>query len=57
MAPDFAGGFGAHAAPAEIDTVADLPHLIPALAARGYTEDDIAAMMHGNWLRVLHHAL
>jgi membrane dipeptidase len=54
---DFDGGFGAEATPAEIDTIADLPKLVPALRERGYTEEDIGAIMHGNWLRVLRRCL
>jgi membrane dipeptidase len=50
---DFDGGQGAESAPAEIDTVADLPKLATALAGRGFADDDIAAVMSGNWLRVL----
>ena len=50
---DFDGGQGAEAAPAELDTIADLPRLVPALAARGYGDSDIASIMGGSWLRVL----
>lgn len=54
---DFDGGFGAEAAPLGIDTVADLPKIADALAERGFTEKDIAAVMGENWLRVLRTAL
>jgi membrane dipeptidase len=50
---DFDGGQGAESAPAELDTVADLPKLAGALSARGYSDDDVAGIMGGNWLRVL----
>jgi Membrane dipeptidase (Peptidase family M19) len=50
---DFDGGQGAESTPAEIDTIADLPKLAPALAARGFGDTDIAAVMGGNWLRFL----
>jgi membrane dipeptidase len=50
---DFDGGQGAEAAPAEIDTIADLPKLATALAAGGFSADDVAAVMGGNWLRLL----
>jgi membrane dipeptidase len=53
LGTDFDGGQGAESAPAEIDTVADLPRLATALDARGFTEGDIAAIMGGNWLRFL----
>ena len=48
---DFDGGQGAEAAPAELDTIADLPKLAPTLASRGFAADDVAAVMGGNWLR------
>ena len=50
---DLDGGFGREQSPADLDTIADLQKLPGLLAARGYGMDDIAAMMHGNWLRLL----
>ena len=57
LGSDFDGGFGAESAPQGIDTVADLRHLIPALAEMGYGEEEIAAVMGENWLRLLREAL
>jgi membrane dipeptidase len=57
LGSDFDGGFGAASAPAEIDTVADLGRIGPALGEMGYGEEDIAAILGGNWLRVLRAAL
>ena len=57
LGSDFDGGFGAESAPAEIDTVADLARFGPALAELGYSEEDITAVLGGNWLRVLRAAL
>lgn len=57
LGTDFDGGFGLEATPAEIDSIADLPKLIPLLAARGYSPEQIAAMLGGNWLRVLRRGL
>lgn len=54
---DFDGGFGAEAAPAGIDTVADLPRIADVLAERGFADTDIAAVIGENWLRVLRAAL
>jgi membrane dipeptidase len=54
---DFDGGQGAEAAPAELDTIADLPKLAVALARRGFSTDDIAAVMGGNWLSFLRRQL
>jgi len=50
---DFDGGQGAETAPAEIDTVADLPVIAEALHERGYPNEAIEDIMGGNWKRVL----
>jgi membrane dipeptidase len=50
---DLDGGFGREQSPSDLDTIADLQKLAGLLAARGYGETDIAAIMHGNWLRLL----
>lgn len=50
---DFDGGFGLQKTPVEFDTIADLTKLIPYLADKGYTEDDIAAVMGQNWIDFL----
>jgi membrane dipeptidase len=50
---DFDGGFGWEQVPGEIDSIADMQKIVPILAARGYAEDDIAAIMGGNWRRFL----
>ena len=47
---DFDGGFGMEMVPAEIDTIADLQKLVPLLAARGYTDKDIAAIFGQNFI-------
>lgn len=54
---DFDGGQGAESAPAELDTIADLPMLASALSARGFADADIAATMGGNWLTLLRQRL
>jgi len=54
---DFDGGFGAESAPAGMDTVADLPRIGDALAKWGYSDEDVAAVMGQNWLRVLRTSL
>ena len=50
---DLDGGFGREQSPRDLDTIADLQKLPDLLAARGYADADIAAIMHGNWLRLL----
>ncbi len=54
---DFDGGFGAEEAPAEFDTVADLPKIAAALREAGFAEADVEAVMGGNWLRILRQGL
>lgn len=50
---DFDGGFGWPAIPYEMDTIADLQKLVPLMAERGYSQQDIAAIFGGNWQRML----
>ena len=57
LGTDFDGGFGIQVVPQEIDTIADLQKLVPLLSDKGYTGDDITAILGGNWLRHLHHLL
>jgi membrane dipeptidase len=47
---DFDGGFGLQSTPQEIDTIADLQNLVSLLQGRGYTEEDAASILGGNWL-------
>jgi len=54
---DLDGGFGLEQGPADLDTIADLQQIGDLLARRGYAAADVAAVMHGNWLRVLRAAL
>ena len=50
---DFDGGFGLDDVPAEYESIADLGKLGPKLAAKGYNDADVAAVLGGNWLRHL----
>jgi membrane dipeptidase len=54
---DFDGGFGLQATPKEIDTIADLQKLVPLLLSRGYSEEDVAAILGRNWIDQLHRSL
>lgn len=54
---DLDGGFGAASIPDGLNTETDLITLADALRARGYSEEDINAVMHGNFLRTLRQAL
>lgn len=53
---DLDGAFGREQCPYDLASIADLQKLVDKLAGRGYTPDDIAHIMHGNWLRVLRKA-
>lgn len=53
---DLDGGFGREQSPSDLDTIADLQHLTDILSKRGYRDEDIVAIMHGNWLRLLREA-
>jgi membrane dipeptidase len=50
---DFDGGFGVDVATAEVDSIADLQKLAPLLGAKGYNEEQVAAIFGGNWIRHL----
>lgn len=54
---DFDGGFGLQSVPPELDTIADLQKLIPLLEARGYSLQDIQAILGRNWLNHLEKSL
>lgn len=54
---DLDGGYGKEQSPADMDTIADLQKLPVILNRRGYSDDDISAMMHGNWSRMLREGL
>ena len=50
---DLDGEFGTEQSPADLDTIADVRRLEQLFADRGYGSEDIAAIMHGNFLRFL----
>lgn len=50
---DLDGGYGTEQSPGDLDTIADLAEIGRQLAARGYSADDVAGIMHGNWIRFL----
>jgi membrane dipeptidase len=54
---DLDGGFGREQSPFDLDTIADLQRLPQLLKRRGYDDDAIAAILHGNWLRFFRQAL
>jgi membrane dipeptidase len=54
---DLDGGYGTEQTPLDLDSIADLQRLPEILARRGYSESDIAGIMHGNWIRKLSESL
>ena len=56
LGSDLDGGFGREQSPADLDTIADLQKIAVLLEGRGYSKDDVAAVMHGNWTRLLREA-
>jgi membrane dipeptidase len=54
---DFDGGFGLDKIPVGLDSIADLRLIGDALAARGYEQNDVEAIMGKNWLTTLRSAL
>jgi membrane dipeptidase len=57
LGTDFDGGFGLQSTPKEIDTIADLQKLVPLLLTRGYSQEDAAAILGGNWINMLQRSL
>lgn len=53
---DLDGAFGKEQCPSDLETIADLNKLVPVLEKRGYTPEDIANIMHKNWIRFLRKA-
>jgi len=53
---DLDGAFGKEQSPYDLETIADLQNIPGLLKKRGYTDDDIKNVMHGNWLRFLRKA-
>jgi len=50
---DLDGGFGREQCPMDLDTIADLARLSVLLKARGYAEENVELIAHGNFVRFL----
>ncbi|GAB3547700.1 dipeptidase [Spirosoma fluminis] len=50
---DLDGAFGKEQCPYDLETIADLQKIPELLSGRGYSDEDIQNVMHGNWLRFL----
>ena len=53
---DLDGGFGREQSPADLDSIADLQRLPDLLRSRGYDDEAVAGILHGNWLRFFREA-
>jgi len=53
LGSDLDGGFGREGSPRDVDTIADLQKLVRILEQRGYSHEDVAAIMYRNWVAVL----
>jgi membrane dipeptidase len=53
---DLDGGFGREQSPMDLDAIADLQRLPELLRKRGYKEEAIEGIMHGNWVRFFQEA-
>ena len=53
---DLDGAFGKEQSPYDLETIADLQKIPKMLSNRGYRDQDIENVMHGNWLRFLRNA-
>lgn len=53
---DLDGNFGTEQAPWDMNSIADLQKYQDILTKRGYNQEDIANIFHGNWLRLIRKA-
>jgi len=53
---DLDGGYGKEQCPYDLDTITDLQKVPNLLRERGYCEEDIRQIMHGNWIRLFRDA-
>jgi membrane dipeptidase len=53
---DLDGGFGTEQSPSDVDTIADLQQIPVLLKQRGYSDEDVKGIAHGNWIRFFREA-
>jgi membrane dipeptidase len=53
---DLDGAFGREQCPSDLETIADLARIPALLAERGYSDEDVAGIAHGNFVRFLRKA-
>ncbi len=57
LGTDLDGGYGREQSPHDLDTIADLQRLPGLLERRGFSGQEVADVLHGNWLRLFRSAL
>jgi membrane dipeptidase len=53
---DLDSGYGTEQTPRDLDTIADVQQIPDLLRRRGYSEEEIRQVMHGNWIRFFREA-
>jgi membrane dipeptidase len=53
LGTDLDGGYGTEETPGDVDNIADVMKIPSILRRRGYGEEDVRAIMFGNWVRLL----
>ena len=53
---DLDGAFGREQCPYDLETITDLQNLPALFTKRGYSQQDVENIMHGNWIRFLKNA-
>lgn len=56
LGTDLDGGYGTEQCPGDLETITDIQKLPDILRRRGYSEEDVCGVMHGNWLRFFRNA-
>ena len=56
LGTDLDGGFGREQSPSDLDIIMDLQKLPAMLQKRGFSQEDVANVMHRNWLGLLRQA-
>jgi membrane dipeptidase len=57
LGTDLDGGFGKEQTPHDLETIEELGKIGTILSARGFTDDDISAILRDNWIRFLRKSL
>ncbi|MFT4550898.1 MAG: membrane dipeptidase [Verrucomicrobiales bacterium] len=53
LGTDLDGGFGNEQCPLDLDSIGELPKILDCLRGRGYSQADVSAVAHGNFVQLL----